>query len=155
MEITDHIHFGGKLNVNMTGEINVFNTNTSENEVCLKFSANPECNATLTMHDLVFFPNITEVDIHNFQIDFTNMHMYNHTYPPLINALFRSEAKQFDEKWKNGWPLANLNPMIGFLTGWFKNTTMREGPVDGYLYAGFSMQQDVPPMEDYELQFIQ
>lgn len=66
MEITDHIHFGGKLNVNMTGEINVFNTNTSENEVCLRFSANPECNATLTMHDLVFFPNITEVDIHNF-----------------------------------------------------------------------------------------
>jgi len=91
------------------------------------------------MKDLIFYPNITETYIHNFHVDYTSMTMYNHTYEPLVNALFGSEAKQFNQKWKDGWPLASLDPRIGFLTGWLKNTTLREGPAPGYLFAGFSM----------------
>ena len=106
------------------------------------------------MKDLVFYPNVTDTMVDGFQVDYTAMQMYNHTYDPLINSLFAAETKAFNLKWKNGWALANLDPMIGFLTGWFKNTTMAEGVQDHYAYLGWSMQQDVPPMEDYKLDFI-
>ena len=106
------------------------------------------------MKDLIFYPKVTHQLVDNFQVDWTTMSMYNHTYPPLINSLFAAEVKNFNNKWINGWALANLNPMIGFLTGWFKNTTMAEGVQDHYAYLGWSMQQDVPPMEEYKLDFI-
>jgi len=152
--IGDKIKFGENSNVNATFSISVHDQNTTSDKVVLRFSANPIAYGYLTMKDLIFYPNITDTCVNNFRVDYTSMSMYNHTYDPLINALFAAEIKDFNAKWKDGWALANLDPMIGFLTGWFKNTTLQEGVADHYAYLGWSMQQDVPPMEDHQLDFI-
>lgn len=43
-----------------------------------------------------------------------------------------------------GWPLANLDPQLGMLTGLLKNSTMSTQVTDGYMMLGFEMQADLP-----------
>jgi hypothetical protein len=61
----------------------------------------------------------------------------------------------FNLKYKAGIPVASLMPELGMISGILKNATMNTQVADGWMYAGFSMQEDLTKFDnEYELKFL-
>jgi len=75
-------------------------------------------------------------------------------YDDELKAVGAAVQSSFNTEFENGWPLANLNPMLAMAAGLIKNTTATPFVTDSWLWAGFEMQADLPN-EDPVLEFIE
>ena len=72
--------------------------------------------------------------------------MYAHNYDALFTSILENVANDMNIKQSGGFPLANINPTLGMLSGIFKDSIITPYVADNYLYAGFSMQADLPTL---------
>lgn len=70
--------------------------------------------------------------------------MKAHNYNVLFTSILHNFANDFNLQYAKGFPLASLNPTIGLLGGLLKDFTVTPFKLDNYLYAGFSLQADLP-----------
>ena len=140
----DHgVIFGSKSNVTTTLELTVSNA-TVMNETAVVFELNLEAHANLTLFDFIVYPNIKEIFAENTVVVKDNIGMYAHNYNILFTSILKNFANDINIQYAKGYPLANLNPTIGFLGGLIKQFTVTPYVLGNYLYAGFSMQADLP-----------
>jgi len=57
-------------------------------------------------------------------------------------------AKSINEQYAEGYPLANLNPILGLIGGLLQDTIITPYVEENYLFAGFSMNADKPTLTE-------
>lgn len=82
------------------------------------------------------------------------MPMGTHDYKGVLTQALQASADAFNNEYKAGWPLTNINPQFGMLGGLLKNMTVSPYITDHWLFAGFEMQADLPTMVEPTLDFI-
>ena len=147
------ITFGGQHD-DVISVIDVICSNsTTVNETALSFELNLELNTNVTLQNLIVYPEIKSVYTQNVRLVSDKVGMPAYHYSILFTQIAEKAAKVVNEKYRNGWALANINPMIGMLGGLVKNTTISPYITDHWLYAGFEMQADLPT--EPRLEFIE
>jgi hypothetical protein len=121
------------------------------------FRMNLEAQANFSMADLVFYPTVDDVFIHNAAIKRTHIKLQPQDLDQLFSRILKEESTIFNEKWAQGWSIANIDPALAMLTGLLKNTTLSPYVMDHFMYGGFGMQADLPTSKQgtQELTFIQ
>lgn len=90
------------------------------------------------------------------KISVDNVGLYDRDYDFFFSSILDAQASDINVKYKAGWPISNLNPQLAMITGLIKNSTLSPYVADEWMYAGFSMQADLPTLEGtQELEFIQ
>jgi len=116
-------------------------------EVAALFDLKAEGRANVTMKDIVIFPSVQIVKITNASVveSVTPIRMQN--LAKTFTGYFQIEADDFNQKYKKGWSLANIDPRLAMLGGLIKNITISPYVSDHWLYAGMSMYADKPIRE--------
>ena len=152
----DHEHgiiIGSKDNITTTVELIVSNK-TTVNESAVTFTMDLETHVNLTIKDFIAYPVVNEVFTSNAAVAKDNVGMFSHNYNILFTSILKNFANDMNMKYTKGYPLANLNPVFGLVGGLLKNFTVTPFQQDNYLFAGFSMQADLPTAPQ-PVEFIQ
>ena len=150
---THGIVIGDKTNITTTLEL-LCSNKTTANASAVVFTMDLETHVNMTLKDFVVYPNIKEVFTENAVVKKDNIGMLAHNYNVLFTSILKNFANDMNVKYAKGYPLANLNPVFGMLSGLIKNFTVTPYQEDNYLYAGFSMQADLPTAPQ-PVEFIQ
>ena len=71
--------------------------------------------------------------------------MFAHNYNSLFTSILRNYANDINIKYKKGFNLADYSPkIVNMLSSIVKNSTISPFVQDEMLFAGFSMQEDLP-----------
>lgn len=147
------ITIGQRGEVKITVDIICSNA-TVFNETAVSLEMDFDLAANISMQNMVIFPQISDISVHNTNKTYDIVHMYAHDYNALFTQIFKKTAYDINLQYQKGFPLANINPVFGMITGLLKNTTVSPFISDGWLYAGFEMQADLPTEPVHELEFI-
>jgi len=129
---------------------------TTTNETAVEFAMNLETHVNMTMKDLVFFPTVEDIKIANTVIKRDVIGLYARNWDQTFTNIIQNAVNDFNTKYAKGWALSNIDPRLAMITGLIKNSTMTPYIADNWMYAGFSMQADLPTMTGtQELEFIQ
>jgi hypothetical protein len=149
------VTLGGK-NGEITSIIDVIVSNaTVANETALTFECNLESYFNFTLKNLIIFPRFDEVSIQNTKLvkDVVGLSS-EYRFNSLATQILAQAKDTYNQRFIHGWALANLDPQLGMLGGLLKNTTMTPYVTDGWMWAGFEMQADLPTAVNPELEFI-
>jgi hypothetical protein len=129
---------------------------TTTNETAVEFALNLETHVNMTMKDLVFFPTVEDIRVANTVIKRDLIGLYARNWDQTFSNILQNAVNDFNTQYVKGWALASLDPRLAMITGLIKNSTMTPYIADKWMYAGFSMQADLPTMTGVqELEFIQ
>lgn len=123
----------------------VSNENITDREVAT-LQMNFEMTGNMTMKDLVFYPEVQEVNIENTYVRKDHIGLEG-DFNKIFETIAHSYFDAFNAKWEKGWSITNIDPALGMLTGLLKNTTLTPYVQDNWMYGGFSMQADLPTLE--------
>jgi len=125
----------------------------ADDAVVCSFGMTTMLNMNFTMSDMwTFYPNFKDVE--TFDADMKKcevpMNPGKH-YTEIVNSFATKAVEAFNAKYAKGIPIASLMPELGMISGVLKNATISPYLFDGWMYAGFSMYQDMPQLatEDY------
>lgn len=107
--------------------------------------------------DIIFFPSIKSVNVENATIKKQKIDLNSHNFDVMFKSIFKEVANEFNIKHLKGVKLGDIDPDIAMISGLLKNTTMSPYISDGWMYAGFDMQADLPiqtPQEPFALNFL-
>jgi hypothetical protein len=62
----------------------------------------------------------------------------------MFKSIFKEVANEFNINHAKGVKLGDIDPDIAMISGLLKNTTLSPYIADGWMYAGFDMQADLP-----------
>jgi len=143
---TRGIVIGDLDDVKSVVKILVSNENVTDRELAT-LQMNFEMAGNMTMKDLVFYPSVQEMNIENTYVKRDHIGLEGD-----FNKIFETIAKDyfnaFNTKWVKGWSITNIDPALGMLTGLLKDTTLTPYVQDNWMYGGFSMQADLPTLEE-------
>lgn len=125
-----------------------------QNEEAVVFGMNMMAQGNLTMDKLIWYPTVDSVIVQNARVKKAHVQLQSQDFNKLFTEMLKDESESFNAKWVKGWSIANLDPSLAMITGLLKNTTMSPYIMDGWMYAGFGMQADLPTGVQ-ELTFIQ
>lgn len=151
----DHIKgitVGQRGEVKITIDIICSNA-THVNETAVTLEMDLDMSANITMQNLIVYPQVTDISVHNTNKTHDIVGMYAHDFNTLFTQILKKTVYDINLQYQGGWPLANINPMIGMIGGLLKNTTVTPFVTDGWMYAGFEMQADLPTVPGHELEF--
>jgi len=137
--------YGGLGNDQITQLQVVISNYTTYNETAVIFEFNNQVMTNAFLKDLIVWPKIESTLVKNVRTvkDVVGL-SEKHNLDIELNAIAANIAGQFNTQFKHGYPLANINPTIGMIGGILKNTTITPFVTDGWLFAGFEMQADLP-----------
>ena len=98
--------------------------------------------ANVSLQNLIGYINIYGVKVSNTNPLIDNIGLLNLDYDSLFTALFTDIVSDFNIEYENGYPLANIDPRIGFAGTMFTNTTATPFQENGFIYAGFTFISD-------------
>lgn len=127
-------------------------TNTVETAAVFEINIQAIMNVTLT--NFVIYPDVKTVVAENAKIVVDNVGLYDRDYNYFFTSVLKQQASDINVKYKTGWPISNLDPQLAMITGLIKNSTVSPYVADEWIYAGFSMQADLPTAPYHELEFI-
>ena len=129
----------------------------ADDAVVCSFGLTAMLNMNFTMSEqLAFFPNFKDVETFDADLKKCNVPMNpGKHYTEIFNSYATKAVEAFNAKYAKGIPIGALVPELAMIAGVLKNATMTPYLADGWMYAGFSMQADLPhAAEDYELKFL-
>jgi hypothetical protein len=94
--------------------------------------------------DIIFFPSIKSIGVENAVANAKTITLNTHNYNVMFKSIFEEVANEFNIKHVKGVKLGDIDPDIAMISGLLKNTTMSPYISDGWMYAGFDMQADLP-----------
>jgi hypothetical protein len=94
--------------------------------------------------DIIFFPSIKSVSVENTVANPKTIVLNTHNYDVMFKSIFKEVANEFNINHAKGVKLGDIDPDIAMISGLLKNTTMSPYISDGWMYAGFDMQADLP-----------
>jgi len=145
--------FGSLDDVSTTVGILCSNSEVKDEEA-VTFGMNMMAQANFSMSALTWFPTVDSVIVQNARVKRAHVQLKEQDFNKLFSEMLKDESEAFNAKWVKGWNIANLDPSLALITGLLKNTTMSPYIMDGWMYAGFGMQADLPTGV-HELTFIQ
>jgi len=134
-------------------KLQVSNDTVTDQEIAI-LETNFEMAGNFSMKDLVFYPEVQEVDVVNCYVKKDHLGLEG-DFEKIFSGIAHDYFDAFNTEWVNGWSITNIDPALGMLTGLLKNTTLTPYVQDNWMYGGFSMQADLPTMDTQELNFIQ
>jgi len=140
------VMIGSQSDITSTIEL-VCSNATTKAETAVTFELNAELHANVTLDNFVIFPKINEIFAANTKVTQDKIGMMSHNYNILFTSILQNTANDINIKYQNGWPMSNIDPSFSMLSGVLKNTTVTPYIAENYLYAGFSMQADLPTLE--------
>jgi hypothetical protein len=149
------IVLGSKSDVITTIEVKCSNATVTDMSA-FTLQMNLEANVNATIFAFVAWPNIEDVSVANAHLTQDNIGMYSHDYNILFTSILRNFANQINMQYsKSGYPLANIDPTFGLLSGLLQDFTVSPYFFNDYLLMGFSMQADKPTLTTQDvLQFL-
>lgn len=120
---------------------------TAKNQTAATFSMDFEMHANSTIQAFVAYPDIKSIYAQNVKVVKDNIKLGAHQYNLVFTALFEHMTSDFNKQYSAGYPLANIDPTIGMLSGLLNNMTVSPYYADGFMYAGFSMYADLPTLD--------
>ena len=96
----------------------------------------------LTVSDFVMYPKIKKIEISQTNKTYDRVGMYAHDFDALFSNILQKSVNDINIEYEYGYPLRNLNPAFGLLSGVLKDAIVSPLVEDHWLYAGFSMQAD-------------
>lgn len=145
-DMKNGVQIGSQNDITTTLELICSNA-TTVNETAVVFSMNLEAFANITMQNFVIWPKINKVFVANTQVSQDNIGMMAHNYNVLFTSILMNAANDMNIKFQKGWPMANIDPAFALIGGLIKNATISPYISENFLYAGFSMQADMPTLE--------
>ena len=148
--------YGGKENDQITQLQVVVSNYTTYNETALIFEFNNQVTTNVHMRNMVVYPKVEHTKVVNVRTvkDAVGLRS-THKLDAELGNIAANLKGQFNKQYSAGYPLANINPTLGMIGGILKNTTATPYVTDGWLYAGFEMQADLPTSGNPDLEFIQ
>merc|ERR1711935_1002894 len=121
---TQHgIVLGDKSEVATTIDILCSNSTTA-NETAATLQMNFETHLNLTILNFVVYPNVQQIYVANATVVKDNIGMWAHNYNMLFTNILHNVANDLNMKYKNGYALANIDPVFGLLGGLIKGFTV-------------------------------
>ena len=118
---------------------------------------NMKTNINFTMFsvksDIVFFPSIKSVSVENTAVKKQKVDLNSHNFDAMFKSIFKEVANEFNIKHAKGVKLGDIDPDIAMISGLLKNTTLSPYIADGWIYAGFDMQADLP-IQAYQQPYV-
>lgn len=75
-------------------------------------------------------------------------------YSAQLYAISAAVQDSFNAEFAKGWALSHIDPRFAMAAGLVKNTTLSPFVTDGWMLAGFEMNDDLPT-EEPVLEFIE
>ena len=112
------------------------------------------------MTDFIFWPRIASHAVNNSTIDLDKANLFPRNYNGFFNSIIGGVITDFNVLTQHGWSLfelEKLGPIFKALSNYVKDSTINPNLVEGYIFAGFSMQKDLEYASSNEgvSQFIQ
>lgn len=114
-------------------------------------------NMNFTMDKTItFFPKFSNVETFSAMVKSSEVPLKpGKLYTEIIEVYYNKQLQAFNDKYKNGIPVASLMPELGMISGVLRNATMNTQVADGWMFGGFSMQEDLTKFDqEYELKFL-
>jgi hypothetical protein len=141
---------GSQSDITSTIKLLVTNS-TVKADLAAAFELNLEAHANVTVADFVVYPNVKQIYAANTKVVTDNVGLMAHNYNVLFTSVLENFANDFNMKYQKGYPLANIDPTFGMLSGLLKDMVITPYMEENYLFAGFSMNADLPTMETVEI----
>lgn len=105
---------------------------------------------------ITFFPKFKNAEVFTASVKHSEVPLKpGKGYTQIMEVYITSLIKAFNTKYEKGVPVASLMPELAMISGVLRNATMTPHIADGWMYAGFSMQEDLNKFdESYELKFL-
>lgn len=116
------------------------------------FRANFTMDKTFTFFPVLNDPQVITASVMHSEVPLkAGLH-----YDDVMKAYLSSAIDGFNTKYAKGVPVASLMPELGMISGVLKNATVSPQVANGWMFAGFSMQEDLNAKidEPYELKFL-
>jgi len=92
------------------------------------------------MQDMMVHSSVTSFKLKEFKLIHAE---FNGNYEQLlIDILQKSVFHEHNSKFAKGWSIGNIQPDFAMIGGILRNTTISPLVQDGFIYSGFSMQND-------------
>lgn len=148
------IVYGGESNHQIT-QLEIVSSNfTTFNETSLVFEFNNQVAGNLTMFKFIVYGECKQNLVSNTRVTKDVVGLGQHSLDTDLQAVSDTLTAGVNKKFVKGWPLANLNPMIGMIGGLIKNMTLTPYVTDQWILAGFEMQADLPTTPSPTLDFM-
>ena len=108
-----------------------------------------------TMSNTVFYPVFKSSDFWNTKLTKSAISMGAHKYDLVLDSLTTLMGQSWNQEYKAGIPLGQLDPQLAMIGGLIKNSTISPYVADGWMYAGFDMAADAPYYHQLSTQEIE
>lgn len=143
--MTDGILLGPDDDLLLMMDMTVKNSSMADREVCATFQLVGQAKANFTLSNIMVYPIVQEVDTDDVIITKSLFPMAaGKDLEAIFDEFFTTKMNAWNDKYANGWSLANIDPRLAMIGGLIKNITATPYVSDGWLYAGFSMYADNP-----------
>lgn len=105
---------------------------------------------------ITFFPRFKNAEVFSAMVKNSEVPLKpGKGYTQIMEVYITKMIEAFNTKYEKGIPVGSLMPELSMISGILKNATMTPHVADGWMYAGFSMQEDLNKFDDaYELKFL-
>lgn len=140
----------------------VVSNSTNVNQTALTFSSKVIMESPTYMTNFVFYPSIERIAAADTKLtqNAIGLNLNATALSATFQAVLNDAAHDFNVNYKMGWPMANLDPRLGMITGLLKNATLSTSVTDHYMMMGLEMQADLPTavapeVEEFALKFLE
>jgi hypothetical protein len=120
-----------------------------------KFSATLKGVFDVYMQAFMVYPEIKSLQLSNVAMTQNSIGIdASRDFQTVFNQIIKDASAAYNEKYQDGWAVANLDPQIGMLGGLLGNATLTPHVSDNWLYGGWTMYADLPTAVAPELAMI-
>lgn len=114
------------------------------------FEMNMVASANANVFAFIAFPNIGDINVSGASLTADHVGIPSSDFNLLFNQIFQNAATVINSQYNvQGYPLANIDPTIGMLSGLLQQFTVSATKADEFLLIGWSMYADLPTLADY------
>jgi len=90
-------------------------------EVAAEVRMNMVAHFDADVERFVLFPYVHQISVANAALVTDNVGMKSHDYTAVFDNVLKNFAKMVNADMSEGWPLANIDPVVGLLGGLLQN----------------------------------
>lgn len=117
------------------------------------FNSKVQTVMNVTMSNFVLYSSITDQTIFDTRLTKGDLDPSG-MYSDQLTAIAAAVQDSFNAQYAKGWALSHIDPRFAMAAGLVKNTTLSPFVTDGWMLAGFEMNDDLPTEEPI-LEFIE
>ena len=136
---------GDKNDVITTIEV-ICSNHTTMSETAFTLQTNLQAKLNLTIKSFVVFPKVKEVFVSNTEVKADNIGLYAHNFDQLFTSILKKYAQNLNTQYADGYQLANIDPVVGMLSGLLQNFIVTPYFEEGFMFVGFQMYADMPTL---------